>query len=56
MFGATPVVLPVALPVRDFAEDPGAEIAKLVDFGKDIAQRLFVHRAEDWLKSKLSPP
>lgn len=52
IFGATPVALPVALPVADFADDPRAEIAKLIDFGKDVAERLVVRKVEDWLPSK----
>jgi hypothetical protein len=56
MFGATPVALPVTLPVRDVADDPATELAKLVDFAKQVAKQVFVHRAGDWLKSKLSAP
>jgi len=56
IFGATPIALPVVLPVADLADDPRAEIAKLIDFGKDVAERLVTRKAEDWLKSKLSPP
>jgi hypothetical protein len=56
IFGATPLSLPVALPVADLADDPRAEIAKLIDFGKDVAERLVARKAEDWLKSKLSLP
>jgi hypothetical protein len=56
IFGATPIALPIVLPVADLADDPHAEIAKLVDFGKDVAERLVTRTAEDWLKSKLSSP
>jgi hypothetical protein len=56
IFGSTPIALPVALPVADLADDPQAEIAKLVAFGKDLAAQLVTRRAEDWLKSKLSVP
>jgi hypothetical protein len=56
IFGATPVALPVALPVADLADDPRAEITKLIEFGKGVAERLVTHKAEDWLKSKLSLP
>jgi hypothetical protein len=56
IFGATPIAVPVALPVADLADDPAAEVAKLVAFGKDLAERLVARRAEDWLKSKLSSP
>jgi len=55
IFGATPVALPIALPVADLADDPRAEIARLIEFGKDLAERLVVRKAEDWLNSKLSP-
>lgn len=55
LFGATPVALPVALPVADIADDPRAELARLVAFGRDLAQRLVTEKAADWLKSKLSP-
>jgi len=56
MFGAAPIALPVALPVAGAADDPAAEMAKLVEFGRDLAQRLLARKAEDWLRSKLSPP
>lgn len=55
LFGAAPVALPIALPVADLAEDPAAELARLVAFGKDLAERLVTRKAEDWLRSKLSP-
>ncbi|HEU4733178.1 MAG TPA: hypothetical protein VFT22_35040 [Kofleriaceae bacterium] len=54
MFGATPVALPIALPVAELADDPAAELATLVAFGKDLAERLVARRAEDWLKSQLT--
>ena len=56
ILGATPVELPLAIPVAGLADDPGAEIAKLVELGKDIAQRVVANRAADWLRSKLSSP
>jgi len=56
IFGAAPVALPIALPVADLADDPRAEIAKLIAFGKDLAERLVTRQAEDWLKTKLPPP
>jgi hypothetical protein len=56
MFGATPIALPVAIPVADLAEDPRAEIARLVDLGRDLASRLAARKAVDWLRSKLSSP
>ncbi len=55
IFGSTPIALPVALPVASIIDDPGAEMAKLFAFGRDLAQRLVTTRAQDWLKSKLSP-
>jgi len=54
--GATPIAVPVALPVLDAADDARAEIAKLAAFGKDIAEQLVARKAEDWLRSKLSLP
>ncbi|HEX2687527.1 MAG TPA: hypothetical protein VHN14_12960 [Kofleriaceae bacterium] len=56
IFGATPVALPIALPVTDLADDPRAEIARLIEFGKTVAEQLVTRKAEDWLKSKLSRP
>jgi hypothetical protein len=53
LFGATPIALPLAIPVADAADDASAEIAKLVALGKDLAQRLVLGKAEDWLRSKL---
>ena len=56
ILGVTPVELPLAIPVAGLADDPSAEIAKLVELGKDIAQRVVANRAADWLRSKLSSP
>jgi hypothetical protein len=56
IFGATPVVLPIALPVAEPADDGRAEIARLVAFGKGIAERLVAQKAADWLESKLRGP
>ena len=53
LFGSTPVSLPVALPRIDSTDDARAEIAKLVAFGKQLAEELVRQRASDWLKSKL---
>lgn len=55
LFGSTPIALPIALPVADLADDPRAEMAKLIELGKQLAQRLLATRATDWLKSTLSP-
>lgn len=56
IFGATPVVLPVTLPVADAADDSRAEVAKLAAFGKEVAERLVERKAVDWLESKLPRP
>jgi len=56
LFGAKPIELPITLPVIDSADDAQAEIAKLVAFGRDLAQRLVTQRAEDWLKQRLPIP
>ena len=53
--GATPVVVSIALPATDPADDARAQVARLVAFGKDVAERLVVQRAEDWLHTKLTP-
>lgn len=54
MFGSTPVTLPVSLPTANSADDAKAEIAKLITFGKDLAEDLLETRAKNWLKSKLT--
>ena len=54
IFGATPVALPLAIPIPDSADDAVAEIKKLVALGRDLAEQLVARRAEDWLKQKLS--
>jgi len=54
ILGAAPIVLPLALPVADPADDAHAEVARLVALGKDIAERVVVQRAEDWLRTKLT--
>lgn len=53
LFGSTPVTLPVSLPVADLADDGKAELEKLVRLGKELAERLVVKRARDWVDSKL---
>ncbi|HEX8106886.1 MAG TPA: hypothetical protein VF516_04115, partial [Kofleriaceae bacterium] len=55
VFGATPVTVPVALPSAQPGDDARTEIARLAAFGKDVAQRLVLQRAADWLESQLSP-
>lgn len=54
VLGATPVAVPVALPVADPADDAPAQIARLVAFGKEVAERLVVQRALDWMHAKLT--
>ncbi len=54
IFGSKPVEMPVELPVADLADDAKAEMAKLVKTGTSLAEQLLTHRAEDWIKSKLS--
>lgn len=56
LFGVTPVVLPVVIPFSLPTDDAHAEIQRLVQLGRDLAERLVAQRAEDWLKSKLSLP
>lgn len=53
IFGATPVELPVAIPLPEPGEDAVAEIRKLVAVGRDLAERLVARRAEDWLKRRI---
>lgn len=55
LLGATPVVVPISLPASDPADDARAQIARLVAFGKDVAEHLVVQRAADWLRTKLTP-
>jgi len=54
IFGAAPVMVPIVLPVADPGDDAPAEVAGLAAFGKDVAQRLAMQRAQDWLDAKLS--
>lgn len=56
LFGGAPVALRVALPTAELADDPAAEIAKLIALGKDVAAQVVARTAEDWLRSKLSAP
>jgi hypothetical protein len=55
IFGSTPVALPIQIPLAEMARDAHDEIRLLVELGTDIAERLVAKRAEDWLRSKLSP-
>ncbi len=55
MFGAAPVTLPVSIPIAALGDDAATELSKLVALGKDLAEQVVTQRAEDWLKSKLSP-
>ena len=52
MFGSEPVTLPVKLPVADLADDPRAEMKKLVAFARQVAEDAITRRAADWLRSK----
>jgi len=56
VFGATPIAVTVTPPVADVDDDPRAEVARLVAFGKEVAQQLIAGKASAWLKSKLSLP
>jgi hypothetical protein len=53
VFGDEPVEIPVTLPVRDAAEDAQAELARLVELGKTVAEQLVARRAAEWLRSQL---
>ena len=53
LFGSTPVMLPVALPLASVAADAHEEVEALVKLGESLAEQLVAKRAEDWLKSKL---
>ena len=55
LFGSGAIELPVQLPVGDTARDAHDEMQLLIKLGKQIAERLVAKRAEDWLRSKLSP-
>jgi hypothetical protein len=55
LFGSTPVVVPLVLPVADGFHDGHEEIEALVGLGTEVAKHLVAQRAEDWLKSKLAP-
>lgn len=54
IFGSAPVTVPVSLPTATTADDAKSEIAKLVTFGRDLAESLLETRAKNWLKSKLT--
>lgn len=56
LLGSTPVELPLAIPIAGAADEASAEIAKLVELGKDVAERVLASKAEDWLRSKLTSP
>jgi hypothetical protein len=55
VFGSEPVELPIDIPVADSAKDAHDEVQLLIQLGKDIAEKLVAKRAEDWLRSKLTP-
>lgn len=52
-FGKRAVTVPVVLPIADAADDAKTEIAKLVAFGKQLAEQLVMQRAQDWLDATL---
>ncbi len=51
VFGKRAVVLPVRLPAADAAEDPAAEIKRLVKLGRELAEQLVAQKTRDWLRS-----
>ena len=53
VFGSAPVEVPVKLPVREAADDGQAELKRLVEFGRGLAEQLVSRRARQWLRSKL---
>jgi hypothetical protein len=55
LFGA-PVSLPLTLPAAQPGDDARTEITRLVELGKDVAERVLARKAEDWLRSQISPP
>ncbi len=55
LFGSGAVELPIRIPVAGSAKDAHDEMLLLVQLGKQIAQQLVAKRAEDWLRSKLTP-
>ena len=55
LFGSE-LELPISIPVADLADDPRAELAKLAELGKAVADQAadkVEQRAKDWIKSKL---
>lgn len=52
-FGSQPIELPIALPVKDAADDAQGEMAKLVAWGRGLGEQLVAARAKSWLKTKL---
>lgn len=55
LFGSTPVQLPLEIPTAETAKSAQEEMQLLIKLGRDIAERLVAKRAEDWLRSKLTP-
>lgn len=53
VLGKTPVTLPFQMPVTNLAEEPLAELQRLVKIGKRLAEQLVEQKARDWLRSKL---
>jgi hypothetical protein len=50
LFGATPVAIPLTLPVREAADDAQAELQQLLALGRDAAERLIAQRARGLLR------
>jgi len=53
LLGSRPVVLPFRLPLANLADDPQAELGRLVAIGRDLAERLVAQKTRQWLRSKL---
>jgi len=51
--GSHPVALPYPLPVADLADDPPAEMKRLVAVGRELAEKLVAQKTRQWLRSKL---
>jgi len=53
VFGVAPVELPFSIPITGEGDDAQAEMKKLVQLGKELAEELVEKKAKDWLRSKL---
>jgi hypothetical protein len=54
MLGGQPIRLPVAIPVAELADDPQAELGRLIELARDVAKRLLLQRAQDWVDAQLA--